>query len=150
MADPKTTLESLIAEHGGTLVRQKKHKVYRFPNGTTFVVASTPECPLAYDNALSHLKRILGIYPPDRGAPGTRRNKRLKQKVSGGRTLPLENKKVERVDSWKDKLTLAVMQLTPPAPPKPKPQPQSHFRKPRPLTFQERMIRAGVIPLSRE
>lgn len=146
MADPKIKLDSLIEEHGGVLVRQRKHKVYRFPNGSTFVVASTPECPLAYDNALSHLKRLLGVYPPDRGAPGTRRNKRFKQRqASGNQLLQFENQ-AGSTETWKDKLAQVAKMLTPP-PPLPRP---SQFRKPHPLTFQERMIRAGVVPLKRE
>ena len=142
MADPKTTMELLIEQSGGKLVRQRKHKVYRFPNGATFVVGSTPECPLAYDNALAYLKRLLGVYPPDRGSPGTRRNKRLKQKASGSK-LPFESAVLEPVKTWKDKLQMVATQI---ASPKPKP----HVRKPSPLTFEQRMVRAGVRKLEHE
>jgi hypothetical protein len=139
MADPRTMLESLIEQNGGVLVRQRKHKVYRFPNGATFVVASTPECPLAYDNALAHLKRLLGIYPPDRGAPGTRRNKRLKQKAAAGsKPLSFESTKSEPVETWKDKLLMAAIQL-------PEVVQKQQLRVVRkPLTFEQRMLRAGV------
>jgi len=144
MADPKTAMESLIEQNGGKLVRQRKHKVYRFPNGATFVVASTPECPLAYDNALAHLKRLLGIYPPDRGAPGTRRNKRLKQKAAtaGSKMLPLGTSQSEPVETWKEKLLLAALQL-----PEVVPKQQLQIRKP--LTFEQRMVRAGVRKLEK-
>lgn len=135
MANPKLAMESLIEENGGKLIRQKKHKVYQFPNGSTFIVAKTPDCPFAYDNALAHLKRLLGIYPPDRGAPGTRRNKRLKQKISSGSImLPFEN--VQKAETWKDKL--GMIQI-------PAPAPKPVIRKStRPPTFEERMLRAGV------
>jgi hypothetical protein len=111
MADPKTVLERLIEEHGGVLVRQRKHKVYRFPSGFTFTTSSTPECPLAYDNALAVLKTLLGVHPPDRGTPGERREKRLKRKPS---QQPLSIDSAPPPDTWKDKLAVAAMQLTPP------------------------------------
>lgn len=119
MADPKSTLERLIEEHEGVLVRQKKHKVYRFPNGTTFTVASTPECPFAYDNALVFLKTLLGIHSPDRGSPGERREKRLKRKSVGSKmkVLPFkfeENSASPPLSTWKERLATAVIQLTPP------------------------------------
>jgi hypothetical protein len=140
MADPKTSLERLIEEHGGVLVRQKKHKVYRFPNGATFTVASTPECPLAYDNALAFLKTLLGVHSPNRGTPGERREKRPKRKpVGSGNPLPfrLETPAPE-ANTWKEKLAVAAIQLTPPEAKRPVTAP------PRRLSFEERMIRAGV------
>ena len=113
MADPKTAMELLIEENGGRLVRRKKHKVYRFPNGLIFVHASTPSCPLADINALAALKRLLGIHPPDRGAPGTRRNKRFKQKDAlGSKTLPLANHIPSQVETWQDKLRLILLEDT--------------------------------------
>ena len=134
MADPKVMLEVLIEENAGELVRKRKHKVYRFPNGATFVVASTPECPFAYDNALAHLKRLLGITPPDRGAPGTRRHKRLKIKAPG--VAPFEPVLKESVETWKDKLQ-ATIKCTP--------LPVAVVtRRPHVPTFEEQMIRTGV------
>lgn len=117
MANPKSTLERLIEEHGGVLVRKKKHKVYRFPNGSVFTVSSTPECSFAYDNALSLLKNLLGINPPDRGSPGERREKRAKQKstvMSGSSRLSSKTvNSVPPFDTWKEKLAMAVTHLTP-------------------------------------
>ena len=138
MADPKSTLERLIEEHGGVLVRQKKHKVYRFPNGLTFTVSSTPECPLAYDNALSWLKNLLGVNPPDRGSPGERREKRPKRKTGSSRFNFGENSTLSELSTWKEKLAVAAIQLTPPEAKRPVTAP------PRRLSFEERMIRAGV------
>lgn len=141
MADPKSTLESLIEEHGGVLVRQRKHRVYRFPNGTTFTVASTPECPFAYDNALSFLKTLLGVHPPDRGSPGERREKRPKRKTGrGSKVLPAKpEESVPTELTWKEKLAMAAIQITPIAPQRPVAPPPA-----RRLTFEERMLRAGV------
>lgn len=138
MPDPKTILDKLIEENGGKLVRQSKHKVYHFPNGQVFTCATTPSCPLAYNNAVTKLKNLLGVNPPDRGTPGERREKRDKQRskqvfsVSGTPSQP--------VVTWKEKLVVAAMQLTPPNAKRPiKQRP-----RPRVLTFEERMLHAGV------
>lgn len=136
MADPKSALERLIEERDGVLVRHKKHKVYHFPNGATFTVASTPECPLAYDNALSLLKTLLGAHPPDRGLPGERREKRLKRKPMGCRlpSFKSEGKPLE-TSTWKEKLALVVMQLAMPTGVTP-----ALLR----LPFEERVFRGSV------
>jgi predicted RNA binding protein YcfA (HicA-like mRNA interferase family) len=55
----------LLQEHGFDLVRQRKHKIYRNPDGLTFVVASTPSDRQAPQNALSTLKRILRQVNPE-------------------------------------------------------------------------------------
>lgn len=111
MADPKSLLEQLIEEHGGVLVRQKKHKVYRFPNGATFTVSSTPECPFAYANALSFLKTLLGVHSLDRGAPGERREKRPKRKPTTQVVkFPLKSAMpVQRGLTWQEKLAMAAV-----------------------------------------
>jgi len=49
----------LLREYRFDLVRQRKHKIYRNPDGLTFVTASTPSDRRAPHNALSTLKRIL-------------------------------------------------------------------------------------------
>ena len=49
----------LLHEHSFDLVRQRKHKVYRNPDGLTFVAASTPSDRRAPQNALATLKRML-------------------------------------------------------------------------------------------
>ena len=115
-SDPKSSLERLIEEHGGLLVRQNKHKVYRFPNGATFTVASTPECPLAYNNALSVLKTLLGLHSPDRGSPGKRREKRHKRKPRGVKPFfKLENLAPIESNTWREKLAKVVIQKAPSA-----------------------------------
>lgn len=57
--NPQEQLMQLLREHNFDLVRQRKHKIYRNPNGLTFVTASTPSDRRAPQNALSTLKRIL-------------------------------------------------------------------------------------------
>ena len=88
MADPKTSLERLIEEHGGVLIRQRKHKVFRFPTGAIITVSSTPEDPRGNSNALACMKNVLGLHPPNRGTPGERREKRIKRKFDGSTLLP--------------------------------------------------------------
>jgi hypothetical protein len=141
MADPRVELEQLIKEHTGVLVRQKKHKVYRFPNGLNFILSSTPECPLAYDNALSSLKKVLGINDPNRGLPGERREKRIKRKNTRGSKMPPSGSSpIQEPVSWKQQLAVANLQLAP-APVVTRP---AVVLKKRHLTFEERMLRAGV------
>jgi predicted RNA binding protein YcfA (HicA-like mRNA interferase family) len=57
--DPQDQLIKLLRDHNFDLVRQRKHKIYRNPDGLTFVAASTPSDRHAPQNALSTLKRIL-------------------------------------------------------------------------------------------
>lgn len=112
MPNPKVILEQLIEENGGRLVRQYKHKVYHFPNGAVFTCAATPSCPLAYNNALASLKNLLGLNPPDRGAPGERREKRVKQRSK--QVFSVSGTPPKPVVTWKEKLAVAALQLTPP------------------------------------
>lgn len=48
-----------IREHGGRLVRHKRHLAYRFPTGRVFVVPKTPSDHRAWHNSLSALRRFL-------------------------------------------------------------------------------------------
>lgn len=143
MPDPKVVLDRIIQENGGVLIRQYKHKVYQFPNGKVFTCAATPSCPLAYNNAVTDLKNLLGVNPPNRGTPGERREKRVKQRskqvfsVSGTPSKP--------VTTWKEKLATVAKKLTPPQV-KRSVKPQQR----RPPTFEEQMLRAGVRKLRRD
>lgn len=62
--DPHDELMALLQEHNFDLVRQRNHKIYRNPDGLTFVLASTPSDRLAPQNSLSTLKRILRQLNP--------------------------------------------------------------------------------------
>lgn len=48
-----------INEHGGRLVRRKRHLVFRFPDGRKFVAPKTPSDLRAWRNSLSVLMRFL-------------------------------------------------------------------------------------------
>lgn len=55
-------VEALIRAHGGVLVRSRKHRVYKFPDGRTFTLSSTPSDSIhAERNNLSDLRHFLGI-----------------------------------------------------------------------------------------
>jgi hypothetical protein len=112
MADPKISIEKIIKEKGGVLVRQKKHKVYRFPNGQVFTSSATPSCPLAYANALTSLKNLLGVHTPDRGTPGKRRTKspKTKQRMV---VFAAKDSPPQPVATWQEQLTLAALLLSP-------------------------------------
>jgi len=72
----KNSVLNLIAEHGGTLVRQRKHHIYRFPSGKVFVVPNTPSDIRAWHHSMATLKRLLGMRRPVQQAgipPGTKR-----------------------------------------------------------------------------
>lgn len=59
----KQQVFNLIRVYGGQLVRQKKHLIYRFPNGAAFTVAKTPSDSRAWRNSLGTLKRLLRRIP---------------------------------------------------------------------------------------
>lgn len=72
-------IAALIKEHGGRLERQRKHLVYKFPAGQTYVRAQTPSDRRGVLNDLTYLRRLLGVKResnknPERvakpGAPG--------------------------------------------------------------------------------
>ncbi len=52
---------SLVSEHGGTEVRCKNHRVFRFPSGIQFVVSKTPSDHRSWENAHSKLRQALGL-----------------------------------------------------------------------------------------
>lgn len=55
-------VEALIKAHGGVLVRSRKHRVYRFPDGRTFTLASTPgDAYCGERNNLADLRNFLGV-----------------------------------------------------------------------------------------
>lgn len=69
-------VEELIRQHGGKLARQKKHHVWKFPDGRNFVMAATPGDIRAERNNMANLYNFLGIEkeniknPDRRSKPG--------------------------------------------------------------------------------
>lgn len=63
-------VEELIREHGGGLVRSRKHRVYRFPDGRIFTISSTPsDTARAEKNNLAELRNFLHIRRAKTGDP---------------------------------------------------------------------------------
>lgn len=75
--NPDTEITRLLREHGAILARTKRHMVYKFPDGRTFTMASTPSDFRAANNQLRDLKHTLGLFGT-RGVPGERRDKKCK------------------------------------------------------------------------
>lgn len=76
--DADIEVNRLLAECGAVLVRNKKHEVWKLPNGGTFTRAATPSDHRAHLNQLTDLRRELGIVDPERGKPGERRQRKVK------------------------------------------------------------------------
>lgn len=73
-----TAIERLLRSHGFDLARQKKHKVYKRDDGTTFVTASTPSDRRAEQKQLSTLCRVLGMDKRSLLASLERRRRRVR------------------------------------------------------------------------
>lgn len=54
-------MEDLVKRYGFDLARQKKHKVYKHPDGRTFVLPSTPSDWRSSHNQLSDFSRLMGL-----------------------------------------------------------------------------------------
>lgn len=54
-------IEELIRLYGGELVTEHPHRKYRFPDGRKFVMPFSPGDRRGQKNALSDLKRFLGV-----------------------------------------------------------------------------------------
>jgi hypothetical protein len=61
MGVDRQDVEALIKQHGGKLVRTKRHFVYRFPDGRCFTLAGTPSDMNAELNNMTTLRRFLGV-----------------------------------------------------------------------------------------
>lgn len=71
----------LLRDHGAVLDRSKKHNVWKFPDGKTFVCAHTPSDFRAHDRQLSDLRNLLGLQQ-HLTTVGERRQKREKRQRS--------------------------------------------------------------------
>jgi len=70
----RKTLISLLKENGAKLIRSRKHKVYRLPNGRNYIESTTPSTPSDL-NRLAALRKALDL-PNTRGQEGERRDKK--------------------------------------------------------------------------
>jgi hypothetical protein len=67
-------VNKLLAERGAVLARKRKHEIWKFPDGRTFVRASTTSDRNSEENNLSDLRKLLGIQPEHK--EGVRRAKK--------------------------------------------------------------------------
>lgn len=69
----------LLKEHGATLSRTKKHKVWKMPDGRSWTMPASPSDVHSWKNNLSDLRNFLGVNG-ERGKPGVRRPKKAKKR----------------------------------------------------------------------
>lgn len=87
--DARAEVDRILRERGAVLSRQRKHEVWRFPDGKTFVRASTPSDWRADLNNLRDLRRVLGLVDPQRGVPGERRQRKEKHASPARKALAI-------------------------------------------------------------
>lgn len=106
----RKTIITLLREHGAELVRQRKHKVYRFPGGKIYVESGTPSDQLGERRTLADLKRTLELPVEKRPTNGNG----ARHKPKPGRVEPVHYEKIESVSAtFADKLRLSgAVELT--------------------------------------
>jgi hypothetical protein len=62
------TLEQLLRRNGFTLLRQRKHLVWRHPSGRNFITAKTPSDRFTENNVRAELRRFLRVNACGGGA----------------------------------------------------------------------------------
>jgi hypothetical protein len=71
--DAKKELDKLLKDSGAQLKRSRKHLIWELPDGRKFTHSATPGDMRAYDNALSDLRKLLGIRREVRKNPERRK-----------------------------------------------------------------------------
>jgi hypothetical protein len=107
MPSAEAQIESLLDRYGAVLTRTKKHLVYKFPDGKTFVCSSTPSDVRANLNKLATLRRVLGLQPavkaPARPSRRPRRTEPTRTPQLGSREAPMAVQ-ASRKQGWPPKL----------------------------------------------
>lgn len=80
----------LLKEHGAVLERTKKHAVWRFPDGRSFALPTSPSRSSSWDNNLHDLRKLLGVNG-ERGAIGGRRPRKVRRKVTVKTSIEPQN-----------------------------------------------------------
>jgi hypothetical protein len=65
----------ILQEAGAVLVRQRKHKIFRFQDGLIWVLPKTPSDTRAWKNNLAGLRRRLGMRKVDIACPEQNSNR---------------------------------------------------------------------------
>jgi hypothetical protein len=95
-------VRTLLRDHNATLVRNRVHDVYRFPDGHSFTLPRSPSDHHWDRNALADLKQFLGIARQLRTHPQRKR----KPGVSGQPKMCTEP--IPLVVHWKAQLAAAM------------------------------------------
>src|SRR6266699_1375539 len=69
---PHDQIAKLLNDHGAVLIRQRKHQIWRLPDGRSVTIASTPSDHRAAWKTVALLRRDLGLVDALRGTPGPR------------------------------------------------------------------------------
>lgn len=79
----------LLTEHKAVLVRSRKHKIYKFPDGRIYTISSTPGNSDAAKNQLRDLNHLLGLTKHT-ATVGDRRIKRTWRKPQKPAVAPMD------------------------------------------------------------
>ena len=60
MSKDMKEIQRLLKATGAVLLRNKRHAVYKLPNGKRFVLACSPSDHRGCKNALSDLRKLIG------------------------------------------------------------------------------------------
>jgi hypothetical protein len=101
-------VQALITEYKGELVRDRKHLIYRFPDGRTFAISSTPSDYRADANNMARLRKFLGIEREIVKNPG----RRDKPGASGHPAWECTARNV-KMRNWKRDLYIQTRKLSP-------------------------------------
>jgi len=84
--DARNEIFRILSENKAQLVRSKKHHIFKLQNGRTFVTGITRTGERGWRNRLSHLRKLVGIVPPDKGASPSKRKLKTasRQRPRGG------------------------------------------------------------------
>jgi hypothetical protein len=75
-------IDSLLKQHGAVLVRQKKHYVWRLPDGRIWVHSKTASDVRSLKNSYSDLCRLLGVKDVRRKNPERKPKTGVRQAVA--------------------------------------------------------------------
>lgn len=80
MSHLERQIADTLEQHGATLVRQKRHNIWRFPDGRIFVQSQTPSDERTAKQQWMTLQKLLNLGDPRRGEEGERRSRPVAQK----------------------------------------------------------------------
>jgi len=109
--DSKEEVFRLLKEHKANLIRQRRHRVYRLPDGRIFVTSLTQTNERGWRNCLARLRKLLGAVPANTGAaPNRRKLKASPMKVGLPQPDPLTFQTLP-TRSFREQLKIALATL---------------------------------------